>query len=77
MSKRINAIPQCPCCGRRSSRVVLTKEALNGVYDIVRRRLCNECGHRWYTGQTNEQALAGVRWGNDVIYDTILVTADD
>ena len=74
MAKRLHGMPQCPCCGQRSSRVVLTKDALNGVYDIVRRRHCKICGHRWYTGQTNEQALAGVQWGNDVIYDTLPVT---
>ena len=35
MAKRINGVPQCPNCGRRQSRVVLTCDALNGKFDTI------------------------------------------
>ena len=62
MAKRIHAMPQCPKCGRRESRVVLTSDALNGKFDIIRRRHCKNCDHRWYTGQVYEVALDAVEW---------------
>ena len=62
MPKRFNFMPQCPNCGQRRSHVVLTTEALNGKHDIIRRRHCYNCDHRWYTGQLQEVNLAGVEW---------------
>ena len=64
MVKRVNNIPQCPECGRRRNRVVLTSDALNGKFDIIRRRHCLICDHRWYTGQIREQTC-GVEWASD------------
>ena len=74
MSERLHNLPQCPSCGHRSSRVVLTKDTINSVYDIVRRRVCKNCGHRWYTGQYNEKSLAKVQWMDDLIDLTFPVT---
>ena len=62
MAKRIHAVPACPNCGKRQSRVILTCEAIHGNFDIVRRRHCRNCDHRWYTGQVNEVPLDGVEW---------------
>lgn len=65
MAKRIHSVPPCPNCGRRQSRVVLTTDALNGNFDIIRRRHCKSCDHRWYTGQVHEVALGGVEWADN------------
>ena len=73
--KHIHSTPQCPCCGKRDSKVILTKTPLNGFYDIVRRRHCQQCDHRWYTGQKHEQPLVGVQWANREIHDTYLAVA--
>ena len=62
MPKRIHVVPQCPNCSRRDSKVVLTKEVIQGEFDVVRRRHCQHCGHRWYTAQTKEVAITGVEW---------------
>ena len=62
MPKRVNGMPECPKCGQSKSRVILTKDTLDGQFDIIRRRCCLHCGHRWYTGQLQEVNLAGVEW---------------
>ena len=70
MPKRIHGMPPCPACGHRSSRVVSTTDALNGEFDIVRRRRCKNCDYRWYTGQRVEVALDRVKWTDDFVYMT-------
>ena len=62
MAKRVNGVPQCPNCGRRQSRVILTCDAINGQFDTIRRRHCQNCDHRWYTGQVREVVLDAVEW---------------
>ena len=42
--------------------MVLTKEVINGEFDVVRRRHCQACGHRWYTAQAKEVAVTQVEW---------------
>ena len=43
-------------------RVVSIFESVDLVFDIVRRRLCRSCGHRWYTGQKREVPLHSVEF---------------
>ena len=62
MSARVHVLPQCPECRLRKSKVVLTKEVINGEFDVVRRRHCQACGHRWYTAQAKEVAVTQVEW---------------
>ena len=64
MAKRIHLVPKCPNCGKRNSHVVLTTEAINGKFDIIRRRHCYSCDHRWYTGQVLEVAIEGIEWAD-------------
>jgi len=64
MVARIHVLPQCPECSRRNSKVVLTKEVINGEFDVVRRRHCLACGHRWYTAQTREISVHNVEWAD-------------
>ena len=47
--------PPCPRC-YSETKVVATFEAEN-TYDIIRRRCCYRCGHRFYTGQYSEEVL--------------------
>lgn len=42
----------CPECGSRRTKVVTVRSALDST--LVRRRVCNSCGHRWYTIQPPE-----------------------
>lgn len=49
----------CPKCGSRNSHVVSTVQTPDT--DIVRRRHCRACDHRWYTVQQAEQWLDPVR----------------
>lgn len=48
---------QCPKCGSRNSRVVMSKETADGGA-LVRRRRCFACDHRWYGLQAPEEAVA-------------------
>ena len=55
---------QCPECGSRQLRVVLTTNTKEK--EVVRRRRCLRCDHRWYTLQPPERVLEGmaVSWSN-------------
>jgi transcriptional regulator NrdR family protein len=46
----------CPSCDHSNLKVVATKYA--GTGEIIRRRWCKDCGHRWYTVQRPEQIVA-------------------
>lgn len=54
----------CPACQRLQTRVVLT--ARSTTDEIVRRRHCLHCDHRYYTVQPTEQLLPNyrVQWLN-------------
>ena len=54
----------CPECASNSARVVLTKKTKEA--QIVRRRRCDSCGHRWYTLQYPEINISEeeVYWEN-------------
>ena len=45
----------CPECNSNRVKVVTTTRAETG--EIVRRRACAACKHRWYTKQTPEELL--------------------
>ena len=45
---------RCPACGSFNCRVVSTKRVVEGPYEVVRRRRCVACDHRWYTAQEPE-----------------------
>ena len=49
-------VPPCPSCLSEDTKVIATWTAAN-VYRIVRRRHCKKCGHRFYTGQNEEQSI--------------------
>jgi len=52
--------PDCPGCGAWITRVIMTK--FDSEYtDVVRRRHCEYCGHRFYTRQQREE-IADVKW---------------
>ena len=53
---------QCPACSSRSLKVICTADTTDG--QIVRRRHCQACSHRWYTLQPAETDLskADFRW---------------
>ncbi len=62
----------CPNCKGNSARVVLTKKTEEG--QIIRRRVCHNCGHRWYTLQYPEVVISGeeVYWpkgGRKCVYN--------
>ena len=54
----------CPKCGSVRTRVVLTDTLPSD--EIVRRRRCIQCDHRWYTHQPPEQLLPNhrIRWSH-------------
>lgn len=52
--------PPCPGCGAWITRIVLTKYENEGGH-IVRRRHCEFCDIRFYTGQQVER-IAEVKW---------------
>ena len=62
---RLNKHTKCPKCGGTHIRVVSIYESIDLYFDIVRRRQCHDCGHRWYTGQKREVALHSVEFGPD------------
>lgn len=51
---------QCPKCYEHNRisniRAVTTRTDLDN--NIIRRRACNECGHRWYTVEVEVPAVA-------------------
>lgn len=49
---------KCPSCGAHRIRVVLTTYSTDK--EIIRRRRCLACEHRWYTIQQPEKLLEGV-----------------
>jgi transcriptional regulator NrdR family protein len=74
MAKRVHAMPECPHCGHRNSRVVATMREVVGEYDTVRARECKQCTLRFYTGQVNEEVLESIKWsqnGDWVIKETV------
>lgn len=62
---------QCPKpeCGSFNCRVVTTKQTTGGPYQVVRRRRCVSCGHRWYTAQQAEIEITSDQmvWAGDEI----------
>ena len=52
--------PPCPKCAAVRSKILRPYTSINTAH-IVRRRHCQECGHRWYTAQptTLEEEIAG------------------
>ena len=50
---------ECPKCKKLTEqRIVSTK--VNEDYEILRRRWCLECEHRWHTLQEPEQSTTGI-----------------
>lgn len=57
----LNAMsPDCPGCGAWITKVVLTKLD-SECNEVIRRRHCDYCDHRFYTRQSREQ-IVDVRW---------------
>ena len=52
----------CPKCGSDQTKVVMIKDAIDLRFDIVRRRYCSTCEHRWYTAQKLETVVRSVKW---------------
>ena len=52
--------PDCPGCGAWITKVILTKFD-NECENVVRRRHCEYCGHRFYTKQHHEE-LVEIKW---------------
>ena len=60
---------KCPKCGSFNCRVVTTKRTTEGPYEVVRRRRCVSCDHRWYTAQLAEIEINSdeMVWAGDQI----------
>ena len=60
---------KCPACGSFNCRVVTTKRTTEGPYEVVRRRRCVTCDHRWYTAQHAEVEITSdeMTWVGDEI----------
>jgi transcriptional regulator NrdR family protein len=56
---------RCPQCGGRNTHVVCTFHT--EAEQLVRRRHCQFCDHRWYTVQSAEQPLSKyrIKWKPD------------
>jgi len=52
--------PDCPGCGAWITKVVMTKLD-SECSDVVRRRHCEYCDHRFYTRQKREEVV-DVKW---------------
>jgi transcriptional regulator NrdR family protein len=50
-----NARSKCENCGSCDSRVLLARTLVTG--EIVRRRECLGCNHKWYTRQSAEETI--------------------
>ena len=48
---------RCPSCGTYNTRVVMTRSVDIDGYATIRRRACNRCDHRWYSGQGPESVV--------------------
>ena len=62
---------KCPKCDSRITKVILVRDCISSQTDIVRRRLCATCGHRFYTMQPQEEIIHAVEYsdhGNLVSY---------
>lgn len=55
MGERLNRDPLCSECGGRT-KVTLTLTNKKGG-SIIRRRTCQECGHKFYTEQGEEACI--------------------
>ena len=44
-------------CGTYNTRVVMTRSVDIDGYATIRRRACNRCEHRWYSGQGPESVV--------------------
>ena len=62
MSRSEMARADCPVCDSSNTRVISCKKALQGHLTVVRRRACNDCGFRYWTGQPQETVLAEIKW---------------
>lgn len=51
--------PPCPKCGGPTT--VVSNFNTENTDEIVRRRRCKDCGHRWYTIQERERLLESYR----------------
>ena len=62
MTTRVNdaVTPQCPNCRVYETRVINT--SFTETREIVRRRRCTVCDHRWYTVQQAEALLNEKKW---------------
>ena len=62
MTARVNdaVTPQCPNCRVYETRVINT--VFTEAREIVRRRRCTICDHRWYTLQTAETCIDKNKW---------------
>lgn len=49
----------CPKCGAAKARLRVVLTARSGADEVVRRRHCRACDHRWYTLQPPETLLQG------------------
>ena len=54
-----DARSKCENCGDCNSSVTLTRTLVTG--EIVRRRECSACGHKWYTRQSAEETIEAWR----------------
>lgn len=52
----------CPKCRDTSTKVLMTRSSPHG--ELIRRRGCPSCGHRWFTCQEPEYLLPknAVKW---------------
>lgn len=64
--------PACPGCGALITRVVATNLNVEGTH-FVRRRHCQFCNARFYTGQPVEQ-IAEVKWSSSGSQRTVRIT---
>ena len=62
MSRSEMARVDCPVCDSSNTRVISCKKAQQGDLVVVRRRACNDCGFRYWTGQARETLLAEIKW---------------
>jgi transcriptional regulator NrdR family protein len=55
----------CPKCGCVRTQVVIKRDCLTPPFSVVRRRVCKDCGHRWYAAQPPEQIVRFVNYANN------------
>ena len=54
----------CPICNSSNTNVVFVCNCVSDQTDIVRRRHCKNCNHRFYTAQTEEEHIGKVEFGD-------------